>query len=113
MTKADLVAAVLRRLAVIGAGETPSPEDLDIVSDVYDSVHTQLRKLELAPFVSTTIPTWAERAITKVVAAECGPEFGWSDRAALLAVWNREGRHELAEQCANNERPIEIPGEYF
>lgn len=113
MTKTQLAAAVLKRLAVIGNSESADADDAALVTGIYDSIYPQLRKLEIAPFSATSIDAWAERAIVKIVAAEAGPEFGWADRAQILELWKRQGMKELYEQTANKPRPTPVKADYL
>ena len=113
MTKTNLATAVLQRLGVIGTGETPDANDAALVTTRYESLYPQLRKIGLAPFSETSIDTWAETGVTKIVAAECGPEFGWSDRIQLLELWRNQGKKELREQVAMEPRNHEIRAHYI
>jgi hypothetical protein len=113
MTRAEFAVAVLKRLAVLGAGDSADADDSALVLQKFDTVYPQLRKLGLAPFSSTAIDAWAEGPMVKIVAAEVGPEFGWSDRTQLLEAWRSQGEHELRAQVQASLRNHHVKAEYM
>jgi hypothetical protein len=113
MTRAELAVAVLKRLAVLGAGDSADADDSALVLQKFDTIYPQLRKLGLAPFSSTSIDAWAEGPMVKIIAAEVGPEFGWADRTQLLEGWRRQGENELSKQIQNEARNRPVKAEYI
>jgi hypothetical protein len=87
-TKAQLSAKVLEYLGVKPAGQAASAHDLNLVSDVVDSVYDQLQDSDLAPYGIAEIPAWAQQPMVKYVAVEAGPYFGkvYPEDAKSLAV---------------------------
>jgi hypothetical protein len=112
MTKAELATAVLKRLTVIGSGETADADDQALVEEAIDSIYPQLSKLGLAPFSVDSIDDWAERPMIQIVAAAVGPEFGYRDQA-YNANEDRAGRNELKRQTAAHSRNIPTKAQYF
>lgn len=89
-TRAEMIALAMQRLGVLGAGQTPSSEDSDLVGGVLDSVHDQYNKRGLAPFATSAFPAWSQEPYSKIIAAAIGPYFGY--RGATLAPLIQESR---------------------
>lgn len=75
-TTQQLAEAVLRRLSVVGAGETPSPDDATLVKDMYADLYQELEVEDVSFWPETSIPEHVFRALTDYMAGNAAPDFG-------------------------------------
>ena len=59
MTKAEVRDHILRQLGVIGAGESPTAEDAELVETVMDNCHDELEQMEVATWSIDDVPGYA------------------------------------------------------
>lgn len=111
-TRAQMIDHVLKRLGVIGAGQSASAEDTDLVGSVLDTVHSQYRKRGLANFAISAFPDWAQEPFAKLVAAEAAPHFGLRGDVSIIGD-GREGERQLAEQMQGRRHPIRVRTRYY
>ena len=100
----QLATDVLAKLVVTPTGQPPASEDLLYVQQVYSSRHANLRTDGLAPWGINSIPTEAQQAVSRIVAAECCDAFGITgqrkveiDSMAQTAGWAVLRREYAAE----------------
>ena len=92
-TRAEMITLSLKRLGVLGSGQSASAADSDIAGDVLDSVHDQLMARGLVNFATSAFPSWSHGPFAKIMEEELGPYFG-KYRPGLRDA----GERELAEQ---------------
>jgi hypothetical protein len=115
-TKATLAERVLEHLGVVGEGQSATAEQQVRTEEVIDSLHPQLRKLGLSPFLTSSVPEWAQQPLLRFVAAAMAPKFGFSGQRLLdftLDPRTRDvpGKRELQEQVAaqaHTDMPIRV-----
>jgi len=112
MTRAQMIDKVLQRLGVLGAGQSASAEDADLVGKTLDGIHSQYRKLRLAPFATSAFPDWAQEPYAKIIAAQVAPYFGKGDDMAVRED-ARKGHQELGEQLQGEALGAPVRAEYF
>jgi hypothetical protein len=59
MTKAELRDHILRQLGVLGAGDTATAEDAELVETVIDNCHDELEQMGVALWPVTDVPGYA------------------------------------------------------
>jgi hypothetical protein len=115
LTKAELRARVLEHLGVVGAGQSAAAEDAALVDEAIDAAHDRLRKLGLAPFATSAIPSWAQVPLRNYVAVDVSPSFGVS--VQRLPNGESPEQHaaerELGRQVAGYRHPIPIKADYY
>lgn len=113
-SQAEWVQASLERLGIVGAGEAPSAEDTDLVTEVSDSLYPQLRTEGLAPFAVSAISEWAQQPFAKLLAYEAKDYFGITgQRAQILAAGAVEGRRELSRQMQGGRRNLRVKAKFY
>ncbi len=100
-TRNDLVTAVMRKLRLVHADETPSASDYDYIGQEYDDKLEEWRDDGLIYWSSTDdIPNVVFPVITKLLANEVSPAYGRATIAeAVLAeeVLKKELRRHMAK----------------
>jgi hypothetical protein len=107
-----MIAMVLQRLAITGAGASATAEDSTLVGEVVDSLHSRLRKEGLAPFAMSDVPEWAQVPFADIAAGELlSPYRIGGEAAAIIRGDAQKGRMELARQVAGYRHniPIRVP----
>lgn len=93
--KADIRNRTLRRLTVIGEGETASPDDASIVDDGYTSLYQELVTKRLASWgsgASDTIPEQYVEPLIAILASRYVDDFSVPDSKKVSIVSNgRQG----------------------
>lgn len=113
-TGTELRNAVLRRLGITGAGQSPAAEDASVVDGAWMSIYPQLRRKGLAPWASDAISEEAQEPLTKYVAAEVAPQFGLTgQRLAEVRQEGLGGHRQLEEQYAGDRTALTIRPRYF
>lgn len=114
-TRGDLCAEVLDQLGMVGAGQTPSPDDLDKVDLLLDAVFNELQRRNVV-YISArgayaqpstgSIPDEfflaLAQAATKSVATKFGASFG--DFSAIAT--DGEGRLRAMQSEMSIDEPI-------
>ena len=75
-TVSDLVTAVLRKMTVIDATETPDSDDVSFVTDAYNRKFDQLQDQEIAYWVKTAIPNSIFSAVRDLIVNEVREAYG-------------------------------------
>lgn len=104
-TRDEMITQVLRRLGILGQGQTAPSNLSTIVGDVIDSVHPQYRKRGLAPFATSAFPDWSQEPFAKIFAREAAPYFGKRGDAAIISD-GAMGDRELAEQMQGRRNAL-------
>lgn len=113
-TKAQLRDRILQRLGVLASGQAATPEDATLAEDTIDSVHNELRKLGLVPFLTSAVPDWAKMPLRDIVARDLVGEFGVTgERLGEIVAGEALGRRRLHEQMAKDRPPVRTQAEYF
>lgn len=87
MTKDELATYILQLHGVVGAGQTPSADDFNLVKQTMDNCHGELEQLEIALWPVTDIPDYAAESFAVFV-------------EATLTAWGKEVnlvKREMAE----------------
>ena len=87
MTKAELRDHILRQLGVIGAGESPSAEDAELVETVIDNCHDELEQLEVALWTVDDVPGYAIESFCNYVKPSLsafGQEYDFAAKQVAL-----------------------------
>lgn len=108
-TTQNLAEAVLRRLRVIDATETPANEDAAAVKALYLDLHDELITEDIAYWPDTQIPAEVFRALVDYVAGHAAVDFGKNDMIALAT--DGETRLRRIVQFGHTKRPTRA--EYF
>lgn len=95
-TRAQMITRAMRRLGILGSGQSQSPEDTDLIGEVLDSVHDELRKKRLVNFASSSFPEWSQEGFTNCLIEEIAPYFGLNREGS-----RRKGERQLATQIAS------------
>lgn len=77
MTPIQLRTKVLQRLGVLAAGDTPNPDDGQVVEQRYAFVHDTLLDMELASWaINEDVPESVAIPVVNIVSYACASEFG-------------------------------------
>lgn len=89
MTKEQLRDHILRQLGVLGAGETATAEDAELVETVIDNCQDELEQLEVALWTVDDVPGYAIESFTlycKASLTAFGQEYDLGTKAMALAM---------------------------
>lgn len=113
-TRAQLIDEVLKHLGVLGAGQSASAEDSDLIGKAADSAHDKLNKSGLVPFALTAIPTYAQEELRDYIAGNTARSYGFSGQAlAEFKAGQTSAERELAKQVAGYKHSVQIKTDYF
>lgn len=107
-TTAQLARRVLERLRVTAAGETPTSEDAQTVTQFYTGAFGEMQVDNLTYWDATDIPDEAFEALADLLAGRLAPDFGLSRpdleasgvaRLRRLAAHGPTGRVVTADYC--------------
>ena len=113
-SEADLAAAALKRLGVLGSGQTADAQDAADVIASWESIFQNLRTEGLAPFPVGAIPVEAQHALSHVVADANAGDFGiMGERAALLAKDAQDGMETLRREYRAKPKLLPTRARYF
>ena len=112
---AMLAQDVLAKLVVTPVGQSPAPEDMAYVQQVYASRFANLRTDGLAPWPLNSIPTEAQQAVSRIVAAECCDAYGISGQRKMEidAMAQASGWSVLRREYAAEAKRLPIRARYF
>lgn len=100
-TKADIAAAVLSRLGVLGAGQTPSGNDQNMVEKLVESQHQKLQRRGLAPYEIESVPEWAEDDLADFIAPKCATLFRISpEQTQSLLLLRNEAFRSMSRETS-------------
>jgi len=113
-TQSTLQTETLRRLGLLGAGQSEDSDDTKLLKQITTSVYDQLVKEGLVLTLISAIPEWAQQPLTKIMAAEAASYFGFTgQRLQLLIAEGRAGRRDLARQVSAEKRITPIRTKYY
>ena len=92
-TREQLATAVLRKLGVIDAIETPSAADQQYVISEYDDKHAELEDQRRAYWPANEIPLAVFQIMVRMIANEVGATYGDGSR-----VEDRETRFQIIQK---------------
>ena len=75
-TKSELALRLLRKLGVVGAGQTASADDQERAEEKISAVHDALVSLGKPRWTLSAVPEYAAEAYALMAAVLAGPEFG-------------------------------------
>jgi hypothetical protein len=108
-TQAELATRVLRKLKVLGTGQTAEPEDQLIAEEKVSAVHASLKKDERVRWTLQDIPEAACEPYVFMASFLAAPEFG----AGLTQdVWNW-GEQEITRLISVPRSGETTRAEYF
>lgn len=86
MTPSDLKHAALRKLKVISASESATPEDFGLMGEKYTGLHAMLLRKSLVTWaLAEDIPAEVEQPLIMMLAAFAADDFGVPEpRATIL-----------------------------
>lgn len=114
LTSAEVASRVLEMLGVNGAGQSPSSEDSNRAGEAIDSAYKRLRKVGLAPFLTSAVPDWAQTPLIAIVAADLLATFGvGGERGQLVRSEATQGMVELARYMQAKRHPVAIRARYY
>lgn len=99
MTKEQLRDHILRQLGVIGAAETASAEDAELVETVIDNCHDELEQMEVATWSVDDVPGHAIESFTLYCKASL-TAFGQEYDPATKMLALRQLRYITADRRA-------------
>lgn len=107
-TVADLRDKVLRKLAVLGNGQTASAEDSAIVEDAINELHSELEERDLAYWGSVTDMTSAVIPhFVSMVLPRVSPEFSRYDQIQELKAEQGERVIRNLANLGSSGEPVE------
>lgn len=113
-TASELANAVLKRLGIVGAGQTASAEDAAVVTDAWTSLHPYLRRHGLAAFTSGAISEDAQVPLEKWVADQVADVFGFTgERRERIKQAGNEGWRQLQEVHSADRTFLPSRASYF
>lgn len=113
-TRTDLINRALELVGAKPGGQSASSEDVNLAGDVVDSVFDQLRYEGLADFAISSIPEYAQRPLSKIVACELASDFDVSQaKYARLEVQKASGRRELETQAEGRDQNVTVKRIWF
>lgn len=113
-TKAEWATAALRRLLIVGAGQTASSEDLATAEQFADGLFAELRHRRLAVFPVTAIPEWAQTAMCTLLSWRMAPEYGiGGERLLMLKAGADQAMRDLITQIAKRKPRSRVVPRYF
>ena len=113
-TAAELRNAVLTRLGITQAGQSASAEDAAVVDTAYTSIYARLRRLGVATWGKGSIEEGAQQPLSKYLASEVAPQFGFSGQAlAEKEKHGEDGWRELLQMSAGSKQPRRVKIEAF
>lgn len=74
--RAQMITLILKRLGVLGAGQSERAEDSSLVGDILDSGHAELRAKDVIDFPTSAVPDWAWVALRDYIAKDLVGDFG-------------------------------------
>jgi hypothetical protein len=107
MTKAQLRDHILRQLGVIGAVDTATAEDAELMETIIDNCHDELAQMEVALWTTDDIPAYAVEGLTSFCKASC-QAWGQEYNPALREIGLRRLREVTADRRSGVGR-----AEYF
>lgn len=108
LTRLQMVDKVMRRLGVLGAGQSAGANDAAEVGQVLDNLHDEYRALGLAPFATSAFPTWAQEPFAKIIGEDAAPYFGLNRQG-----WKDQGQRDLTKQLRTHNKGNPIRAKYF
>ena len=111
----QLALDVLTKLVVTPVGQSPASEDMTYVQRVYASRFANLRTEGLAPWAINSIPTEAQQAVSRIIAAECCDAYGISGqrRIEIDAMAQAFGWSVLRREYAAEPKRLPIRTRYY
>lgn len=97
MTKEQLRDHILRQLGVLGAGDTATAEDADLVETVIDNCQDELEQIEVALWPVDDVPGYAIESFTLYCKASL-TAFGQEYDPALKDLGLRQLRYLTADK---------------
>lgn len=123
MTKTQLSTAVLRRLKMIKANETPATKDAAYVWAAYDAIYARLTSRDMTYWSNTSasaqeIPKAVFFDMVRIVAAEMAPDFGVQlpaeeDEAGAMIAPGTLGMRNLRRHIGRAPTGLPARTEYF
>lgn len=122
MTLAELRRAALQECGILASGEEAEPEDDQLCSDKYATLHDLLLSEGLVAWaVDESVPAYADQPLTMMLAAVIAPAFGVSgQRLADLRIGGSVGLPQpsiaermLRRQLTKNYVSAPVKSEYF
>lgn len=113
-TKTELSTAVMRKIGLVEALESPSSEDANYIWGEYDDKLSELKDDGLVYWTNTNattseIPNAVFPALVKIMGAEVMPAFGLPLDAGLL----NEGMMQLRKHISKQSSGEIVETEYF
>ena len=71
MTKAELRNHILRQIGVIGAVDTASAEDAELMETIIDNCQDELEQLEVALWTTADVPSYAVEGFAMYAKGSC------------------------------------------
>ena len=113
-TRAEMIDLTLERLGVKAATVAATAEQSTAAGRVLDSLHSRLRKEELAPFALALTEEWAWIPLADIAAYELAPDYRITGQAlADLRANEQRGREELSRQTAGKKQPVKARLRFF
>ena len=111
----QLAADVLYKLVVTPITQTPEIEDMTYVQQVYASRFANLRTDGLAPWPINSIPTEAQQAVARIVAADCCDAYGISGQRKIEtdAMAQTSGWAVLRREYAAEPKRLPIRARHY
>lgn len=88
-TKNELALRLLRKLGVVGAGQTASADDLLIAEEKIVAAHDTLVSMNRARWTLNDVPGYAAEGYVLMALPFAGPEFGQPADAGAMAAGMR------------------------
>lgn len=105
MTKAELRNHILQQLGILGAGDTATAEDADLVETVIDNCQGELEQLEVALWPVEDVPGYAIESFTLYCKASL-TAFGQEYDPRLKELGLRQLRYLTADKRSGVGRAV-------
>jgi len=112
-TNLEIYQLVGEELAIIGAGETLSADNSDMISRRADLVRSWLVEEGLAYWVSDAIPDAAALPYAQVIAGQCAEAFGRGPNSETPYLLGETGYRLLERHVSQRSSKEPVAAEYF
>lgn len=115
-TSSNLADAVLRRLNVVGAGQTPNAEDSTFITDRWPGIYEKLRLLDVAFWGREAIEEISQEPLEKYVAGLVYSHWGFTGAREQSIILNAEQGWEDLKLVASSRRtslPVTTDDNYY
>jgi len=108
LTKADMRNKVLRYLALVPEGDSPTSFQSEVVESAIEQLQAQLEELAIAYWETSAIPNAVATPLRNYIAAEAAPELMEPERAAPYVMRKAEALGELRTLTTKPDVQVQV-----